>query len=636
MPNKKSGEKMEKSNHSNNISTKYPIKSLKLLGSDIESFVILAKKADDTAANVIREYISNLTGIKLQTVTDGSPKKAIVLGNVGTKTYRELTLNLKNDEYIIKTFDGKLYLGTKDNAYYEDGPAVHKFIENYLGYDFKTNTVKNEVVDIKEIDECDKIDDYIMKIADKEFLAQIDTKAEKLKNEILYSKTDITYSGNAYYVSNSGNDENDGLTPQTPWKTLDRVTNASELVSGDAVFFKRGDIFRGGLGTVKGVTYSAYGDGVKPKIWHSPVDGAIENSWEEVAHNVWKYNYDFGYQDIGAVILNHGEKVAIKICPDYSQTPVLNNWTDKPFSYKTMDMDLYFYCATDKKHSHLVDTELGYLYMCCKEGNPAEVFRSIEFNVCFNIIGGSDGTTFDNLCVQYGGYHGINAGRHNCTIQNCEISYIGGCYQWGADYRFGNGIELWGNGSDFTIKNCYVHDCFDTGITHQGVNCTYENIQYYNNLLEYTNANIEYFNSNDGNSEPKTNKDIKFYNNICRYAGYGWGAMRAETIKKGWGPYFHVTGLGPCKRPENDDSCIFNNIFQYSKRWLIRTLAGKEEWLIPYKDNIFIEYEGGYVGSAANTTGDKHGVYSTFDYSGIDSREYRNNTFYLVKKDLCD
>ena len=62
-----------------------------------------------------------------------------------------------------------------------------------------------------------------------------------------------------------------------------------------------------------------------------------------------------------------------------------------------------------------------------------------------------------------------------------------------------------------------------------------------------------------------------------------------------------------------DDNGIYNNIFQYSDRWLVRTLAAREEWLMPYYDNVFIEYEGGIVGSAANTTGDKHGVWSDFN-----------------------
>lgn len=612
----------------------YPVSSIKLLGSDISEYVILAKSADDRAANVIREYINELYGLKLEIVTDGAYEKAIVLGNVGTRQYQELTSDLKKDEYIIKTVGKRLYLGTVANDdYYEDGPAVHKLLESYFGFDLVYKTASINSIEINEISEVSKIDDYLMKVADDVFLAEIDAKADNLKNMIINSTTTITYTGTAYYVSNDGNDSNDGLTPETSWATLDRVTNAKELKKGDAVLFKRGDIFRGHMGTVAGVTYSAYGEGIKPRIWGSPVDGAVEYEWIEVAPDVWKYTYFFDDSDIGAVILNHGEKVAIKICPDYSHTPVLNDWTKEPFSYKTMNtLDLYFFSSTEKNYARLFDTDYGYLYMCCKAGNPADVFDSIEFNTKGTIMSCEDGTTIDNLWVQYGGSHGINAGRNNCTIQNCEVSYIGGCYQGdgASNTRFGNGIELWGSGTNFTIAYCYVHDCFDTGITQQGSNNTYENIQYHDNLLDTTNANIEYFQYLDAGNEKSYIKGFKIYNNICRFAGYGWGAMRSSNVNGG--PYFHITGLGACRRPEGDDSAIYNNIFQYSRKWLIRTLADQEEWLIPYYDNIFIEYEGGYVGSAANTTGDKHGVWSDYNYSGIDSWEYRKNTFYVVEQ----
>ena len=48
-----------------------------------------------------------------------------------------------------------------------------------------------------------------------------------------------TYTGTAYYVSNSGDDANDGLSPETAWATIDRL-NAQPLQYGDAVFFERG------------------------------------------------------------------------------------------------------------------------------------------------------------------------------------------------------------------------------------------------------------------------------------------------------------------------------------------------------------------------------------------------------------
>ena len=62
-------------------------------------------------------------------------------------------------------------------------------------------------------------------------------KAEERKQAILNSPTEVSYTGTAYYVSNSGNDGNDGKSPEAAWASIDRVNQAS-LKSGDAVFFQ--------------------------------------------------------------------------------------------------------------------------------------------------------------------------------------------------------------------------------------------------------------------------------------------------------------------------------------------------------------------------------------------------------------
>ncbi|MBQ8752421.1 MAG: hypothetical protein IJZ13_04880 [Clostridia bacterium] len=80
-------------------------------------------------------------------------------------------------------------------------------------------------------------------------------------------------SGTTYYVSASaGNDQNDGKSPQTPFKTAEAV-NALTLKAGDNVLFKRGDVFTGahlvlnGMGEAKEgkwITLDAYGIGANP------------------------------------------------------------------------------------------------------------------------------------------------------------------------------------------------------------------------------------------------------------------------------------------------------------------------------------------------------------------------------------
>lgn len=69
-----------------------------------------------------------------------------------------------------------------------------------------------------------------------------------------------------YYVSNAGNNANNGLTTSASWQTLAQV-NGTTFASGDSVLFKRGDVFYGSLTNVaSGVTFADYGSGAKPKI----------------------------------------------------------------------------------------------------------------------------------------------------------------------------------------------------------------------------------------------------------------------------------------------------------------------------------------------------------------------------------
>ena len=96
----------------------------------------------------------------------------------------------------------------------------------------------------------------MLEYATKKLYDELDKKSEELKNSILNTKTEVTFTGTAHYVSNDGNDEADGLTTETAWKTNAKVS-AAELNPGDAVFFRRGDLFRGRVFAKPGVTYSA-------------------------------------------------------------------------------------------------------------------------------------------------------------------------------------------------------------------------------------------------------------------------------------------------------------------------------------------------------------------------------------------
>ena len=57
-------------------------------------------------------------------------------------------------------------------------------------------------------------------------LKYYDDLFEDKKRKILDAKDNIKVSGTSYYVSNSGDDANDGKTFETAWKTLKRVSDA--------------------------------------------------------------------------------------------------------------------------------------------------------------------------------------------------------------------------------------------------------------------------------------------------------------------------------------------------------------------------------------------------------------------------
>ena len=95
-----------------------------------------------------------------------------------------------------------------------------------------------------------------------------------------------------YYVSNTGNDSNNGLSTSTSWATIIKV-NEFTLSAGDSVFFKCGDTWRmqqfipqSGNST-SNIIYSKYGTGENPTFMMS-LNMNDSDDWELVSGNIWK------------------------------------------------------------------------------------------------------------------------------------------------------------------------------------------------------------------------------------------------------------------------------------------------------------------------------------------------------------
>ena len=260
------------------------------------------------------------------------------------------------------------------------------------------------------------------------------------------------------YLSAKGDDAADGLTPQTAWRTIERL-NREKLKKGTYVLFERGGLFRGSVKTCPGVTYTAYGAGPKPCITTSPMNGADPAKWEKTdAQDVWRYQ--IGTDDAGTLVFDGGRAHAIKIVPVYNKDGTFSQqYGGRPFNngYADLSGDLHFwhdYSAMTKFQPHAKGS--GYVYLKSKE-NPGSRFKSIEFCVRRHgfVVGGDEGVTVDNISVTCVGSHGVGAGTvKNLKVANCTFAWIGGSIQSenlfgrNAPVRYGNAVEIWGGLAD--------------------------------------------------------------------------------------------------------------------------------------------------------------------------------------------
>ncbi|MBE6787116.1 MAG: hypothetical protein E7537_02075 [Ruminococcaceae bacterium] len=461
-----------------------------------------------------------------------------------------------------------------------------------------------------------------MQKATAEVLNNFNSLFEERKEQILNTKTYIKIKGTAYYVSNNGDDNNDGLTPKTAWKTLNKVTTAN-LNEGDGVFFERGNLFRGKFTAQNGVTYSAYGQGEKPKFYAH--DKPLTNPllWElyDEEYHIWKLKEKI--LDVGTIVFNDGEYHSRKLIPSYkNSTFVCRETPDEIFDiYEQMTCDLDLFWHYDDRHTitpsknenfpiPLIDDQsFGDLYLRCDKGNPAKIFTSIEALTRVYLITArqTKNVTIDNLCIKYAGMHAVAAGGpcENLTVTNCEMGWIGGCIQhyYGTDpnypegkrgsvTRFGNAIEIYGACNGYTVCNNYIYQVYDAGITHQVTTSDkklLKNIEYSNNLVEKCVYGIEYFLDQINGENESQMENVLMSQNFIRLSGYGWGQQRhnkeTPALIKGW------SYVNTAKNFRIED-----NIFDRCAYRMVHLVAERQEFCPTMCGNTYIQNLGMTLG----------------------------------------
>jgi hypothetical protein len=481
--------------------------------------------------------------------------------------------------------------------------------------------------------------------------ADIISAAEARKATILGNTATVNVTGTKYYVSNSGNDSNDGKTPQTAWATIDKV-NAASLKPGDGVFFQRGGIWRNiQLKTKDGVTYSAYGEGSKPSFYGWLEDGANPAYWTLIpgSTNVWEYHRDIN--ECGTIVFNGGEKTAEKYAAFWnvkSKSYVVSLDMKTPFTVNLLKNNQFFnevdlteatgiqfpdddYHQDSTSYAENGSSLLlygldnrGKLYLRCDEGNPGNVYNSIEFAT--DAHGGRTGnkggdfirleknTVIDNLCIKYGAGLAMHL-NHGVVIQNCEIAYIGGgAYAYtpienhpdrtDPNFALSRMILLDGNAiigvsdihpSNVKIQNNYIHQIYDKAFNLEySMGNTLENISISGNLFERNGAgtNIYNFFPNDQENSVRF-KNIVTDDNFFMYTGYGWHKGNTNGNADNWNN--NILNCEFYRQSQFENVVYSNNVFYLPAYGFFHLSGDSSLEPLTFRSNTYVHTNGGVI-----------------------------------------
>lgn len=416
-------------------------------------------------------------------------------------------------------------------------------------------------------------------------------------NEIVKSDTYIpgeTYTGTAYYISNEGDDGQDGLTPETAWRTMENVFRKADwgddkFQAGDAIFLRRGDIFRlpewAVSISVDGLTFSAYGEGAKPILTSSTENGAGAEKWnlvweDETGAKIWEFYK--GVRDTAMVVLDDGEKLATRVYEYYDG----EQYYDFTYEVWSMDVgvekggvvgsvqtpqealteDLTILSRPTRTGDQLIISERGPLYLRCDQGNPGELYHSIEFSEyeAHGLIWlDACNTVFDNISFRCNGNSYMKSpSEHwkeveNTLVQNCEFAYGGGSVTY---YQNEGGIFqviVQGDGiytvvRNTTVRNNYFHDAPSTCTTYEASQDDNEPVSGYYHTLDNVMVNTFAIRFDS------TSNALKYLDSLIIRGNQIWNTGASDHEK-----FYYAEG-GICMAPNFYGECIIEDNLIYT------------------------------------------------------------------------
>lgn len=277
----------------------------------------------------------------------------------------------------------------------------------------------------------------------------------------------IGKSQQIYYVSTEGNDNNDGLTESTAWRTISYATSLqSPLTPGDKVYIKAGHY------TQENIVFKKNGTADNPISFEG-----YKNTPGDVCLLNWEYGDSY---DSNEMPLIDGEDRTIGYGIELDRREYINIKNIQIINYKN---GIYAYGANFIKLENVLAMNLGDInedysgrgIAIGSNANDNQIKNCVIYNSCaegISVIGDrntvfnckvycDDNSTGAKSAMDY--YINIKGSYNN--IENCYIERVGNLV------HLGHGISLKGDCEYNVIKNCVAKGFGTVGfqLRHRGV-----------------------------------------------------------------------------------------------------------------------------------------------------------------------
>ena len=427
-----------------------------------------------------------------------------------------------------------------------------------------------------------------------------------------------------YYVSNKGNDTNDGLSKETAWQTVAKV-NSQSFQPGDNIFFERGGVWIderlliSSSGTENNrITYSAYGEGEKPVFdgVHEVPGWKNQSNWTNRGSNVWSISLSGS---------NHGRLWFDGTEKERSRYDAEGQGITEDYPWQKRNRTLYVYSGA----------------------NPASVYTSLKVTNSSNFFASGSSNEKNYITLSHLDIRGWErttlSGSSYWIIEHCNIGWNSSAY----------GLEILKGENTFSEGGIVRHCTFDSGLPFFHIKVNFEdggydyspqygiaavrggviNWDFHDNFFKgWAHANFNFTNHN----RPYPTEGLRFYNNYVTSEGYNYG--------RAFGGHVQLEQAN-----KDNPNEIFNNVFYESS---VQSQIG-----VPYLrvyNNIFNKSRGnddkgdsdanglsfsGYTGRPAYKMKIYNNVFANNAYFGlfwpvradrdpVESCEVVNNIFY--------